>query len=253
MSNNSDAISAHEHATWQGAAETYAENMSPFTAFAGQIPLLINVGDISSKDTVLELGCGPGDVSYQLAKFADRVVGIDFSEKMINIARSRFADIEFQTTDAEQLPFSDNSFDVVVSNYTAHHFARPQRVFEEAKRVLKANGRLVVVMPIQREQVSFASVMSAIFEEISPDEAPGGPLMDAESPEVSGSKQEKPLTLASIDPVLAVGWDFMALHEKPQALQDRIRERTRENAQQYQQPDGGYLFPDKVLVAVGAA
>ena len=90
--------------------------------------------------------------------------------------------------------------------------------------------------------------------------------MDAESPEVladvltsagfknvSGSKQEKPLTLPSIDPVLAVGWDFMALHEKPQALQDRIRERTRENAQEYQQPDGGYLFPDKVLVAVGAA
>ena len=53
MSNNSDAISAHEHATWQGAAETYAENMSPFTTFAGQIPLLIEVGDISAKDTVL--------------------------------------------------------------------------------------------------------------------------------------------------------------------------------------------------------
>jgi len=266
MPNNSDAISAHEHATWQSAAETYAENMSPFTAFSGQIPLLIEVGDISAQDTILELGCGPGDVSKQLAKFADRVVGIDFSEKMINIAKSRFADIEFQTADAEQQPFSDNSFDVVVSNYTAHHFAQPQRVFEEARRVLKPNGRLVVVMPIQREQVSFASVMSAIFEEISPDQAPGGPLMDAESPEVlinvltsagfknvSGRKQEKPLTLPTIDPVLAVGWDFMALHDKPQDLQDRIRERTRENAQKYQQPDGGYLFPDKVLVGVGTA
>jgi len=131
---------------------------------------------------------------------------------------------------------------------------------------LKPNGRLVVVMPIQREQVSFASVMSAIFEEISPDEAPGGPLMDAESPEVlinvltnagfknvSGRKQEKPLTLPTIDPVLAVGWDFLALHDKPQDFQDRIRKRTRENAQEYQQPDGGYLFPDKVLVGVGTA
>jgi len=90
--------------------------------------------------------------------------------------------------------------------------------------------------------------------------------MDAESPEVlinvltsagfknvSGRKQEKPLTLPTIDPVLAVGWDFMALHDKPQDLQDRIRKRTRENAQKYQQPDGGYLFPDKVLVGVGTA
>ena len=51
MPNNSDAISAHEHATWQGAAETYAENMSLFTAFSGQIPLLIEVGDISAQDT----------------------------------------------------------------------------------------------------------------------------------------------------------------------------------------------------------
>ena len=266
MTNNPDAISAHEHATWQGAAEKYAKNMSLFTAFSGQVPLLIEMGDISSKATILELGCGPGDVSNQLAKFADRVVGIDFSEKMINVAKSRFADIEFQTADAEQQPFSDNSFDVVVSNYTAHHFARPQQVFEEAKRVLKPNGRVVVVMPIQREQVSFASVMSAIFEEISPDEAPGGPLLDAESPEalinvlpsagfnnVSGRKQEKPLTLSTIDPVLAVGWDFMALHDKPQDLQDRIRKRTRENAQEYKQPDGGYLFPDKVLVGVGTA
>ena len=73
MSNNSDAISAHEHATWQGAAETYAENMSPFTTFAGQIPLLIEVGDISAKDTVLELGCGPGLVAIACAALGAKV------------------------------------------------------------------------------------------------------------------------------------------------------------------------------------
>lgn len=266
MTDNPDSIAAHEHATWQGAAETYADNMSPLTAFAGQIPLLVELGGISSKDTLLELGCGPGDVSNELAKFAGRVVGIDFSENMIQIAKTRFSDIEFQTADAEQQPFPDNAFDVVVSNYTAHHFARPEQVFEEARRVLKPNGRVVVVMPIQREQVSFASVMTAIFEEISPEDAPGGPLMDAEHPEalvnvltsagfknVSARKQEKPLSLPSIDPVIAVGWDFMALHDKPHDLQERLRARTRENAQKYQQPGGSYLFPDKVLVASGFA
>ena len=70
---------------------------------------------------------------------------------------------------------------------------------------------------------------------------------------VSAKKQEKPLTLSTIDPVLAVGWDFMALHDKPKDLQDRVRKRTRENAQKYKQPDGSYLFPDKVLVGVGTA
>lgn len=159
---------------------------------------------------------------------------------MIQIAKSRFVDIEFPSADEEQQPFPDQSFDVVVSNYTAHHTARPLQVFEEARRVLKPNGRVVIVMPIQREQVSFASAMTAIFEEISPEEAPGGPLMDAEHAEalinvltnagfknVSASKHEKPLALSTIDLVIAVGWDFMALHEKPQDLQGRIRTRTR--------------------------
>ena len=66
--------------------------------------------------------------------------------------------------------------------------------------------------------MSFASVMTAIFEEISPKDSPGSPLMDAEDPDalinvltrsgfknVSGEKQEKPLLLPSIDPVIAVG------------------------------------------------
>ena len=44
MSNNSDAISAHEHATWQGAAETYAENMSPFTTFCRPNPTVDRSG-----------------------------------------------------------------------------------------------------------------------------------------------------------------------------------------------------------------
>ena len=72
----------------------------------------------------------------------------------------------------------------------------------------KPNGRVFVVMSIPHEQVSFASVMTAIFEEISPEDSPGGPLMDAEDPDalinvltragfknVSGEKQEKPLLL----------------------------------------------------------
>ena len=264
MASDPHAVAAQEHQTWQSAASNYADNISPFTALSGQVSILQEIGRIDKSDVVLELGCGPGDVAIQLAAVADEVFGIDFSVNMIEIASKRFPELTFEVADAEKVPFADDSFDVVVSNYTAHHFARPQTVFEEAKRVLRPGGRLAVVMPIQSEQFSFSAVMSAIFEEIPAEESPGGPLLNATTPEeltdyiraagfneVTGEKRLKPLHLDSAEPLVAVGWDFMGLHDRPQDMQDRIRARTLENAEQYKQEDGIFLFPDKVLVGYG--
>ena len=257
-----DAVAAQEYATWQGAAGNYVNNISPLTAMSGQVDILCEVGQISGRDRVLELGCGPGDVAIQLAAVSAEVTGIDFSENMIEIARARFPELAFEVADAEKLPFKDASFDVVVSNYTAHHFARPQEVFEEARRVLRPDGRLAVIMPIQSEQMSFASVMSAIFEEIPPEESPGGPLLNATDPSeltdlieaagfknVCGEKRIKPVELASAEPIIATGWDFMGLHDSPQDVQNRIKAQTLKNAEEYLDPDGVYRFPDRVLVA----
>lgn len=257
-----DAVAAQEYATWQAAADNYVKNISPLTAMSGQLDILCEVGQISDLDRVLELGCGPGDVAIQLAAISAKVTGIDFSENMIEVARARFPELAFEVADAEQLPFKDVSFDVVVSNYTAHHFARPQDVFEEARRVLRPGGRLAVIMPIQSEQMSFASVMSAIFAEIPPEESPGGPLLNATDPleltafiEAAGfsnvrcEKRIKPVELASAEPIIATGWDFMGLHDKPQDMQDRIMAQTLKNAEEYLDSDGFYRFPDKVLVA----
>jgi SAM-dependent methyltransferase len=261
-----EAVAAQEYATWQGAADNYANNISPLTALAGQLDILAELGKITDRDQVLELGCGPGDVAIQLASISAGVTGIDFSENMIEIARGRFTNLAFEVADAEKLPFEDDSFDVVVSNFTAHHFARPQVVFEEARRVLRENGRLAVVMPIQSEQMSFAAVMSAIFEEISPEESPGGPLLNATEPgeltalieaagfrNVEGEKRLKPTELTSAAPLLGAGWDFMGLHDKPQDMQDRIRAQTLKNVEAYRDADGILRFPDRVLLASASA
>jgi SAM-dependent methyltransferase len=261
---NPDEVAAHEHATWQSAAESYASNISPLTALAGQPEILKEGGRISSTDRVLELGCGPGDLTRQLADMAQSVAAIDFSENMIDIAKVRYPDLSFEVADAERLPYEDESFDVVISNYTAHHFARPQIVFEEARRVLNSSGRLAVVMPIQTEQMSFATVMNAIFEEIPPEESPGGPLLNSTMPEeltrvleaagfndVGGEKRLKPTRLPTADVIVAAGWDFMSMHERPRQMQDRIRTRVHENAETYRLSDGSFEFPDKVLVAWG--
>ena len=259
-----DAVAAQEHQTWQGAADEYAANIAPFTAYSGQVPLLEEMGRIDERSAVLELGCGTGDVAAQLDGLGCRVVGIDFSENMVRIAASRFPQITFEIADAEAIPYDAGEFDVVVSCYTAHHFARPERVFGEARRVLKPGGRVAVVMPIQSEQKSFGAFFESAREEIPPEDVPGGPLLDVIDPadvgkvlevarfaDVTSEKRVKPTRLENIEVLLRAGWAFMGLDNHPQNIQDRIRAKTIERAAGFKQPDGSYAFPDSVIVASG--
>lgn len=264
MSDNADVVAAHEYKTWQESAASYIENIAPMTARSGQIPILQEIGGIHKSSTILELGCGTGDLAEQLAEIGGRTVGIDFSENMVQIASERFPHIEFKVADAESVPFQNDEFDVVVCNYTAHHFARPQKVFEEARRVLKPGGCAVVVMPIQSEQKSFGAIVQSVVEELSPDDVPGGPLLYVDDPDevggvltaagftkVMAEKRTKVTYLENINQLLSSGWAIMGLDAQPKDVQDRIREATIERAKPFKQLDDTYSFPDGIIVACG--
>ena len=97
---------------------------------------------------ILDVGCGTGNFSLELARLGARVTGIDISEPMLTRARSKAQSeclaIDFRRADARRLPFDDNAFDAVVS-VTALEFVPDLReALTEAFRVLKPGGRLVV-------------------------------------------------------------------------------------------------------------
>ena len=82
-----------------------------------------------------------GYVSAAVRKAGAIPKGIDFSEKMIAIAKTMFPDISFAKGDAQNLRFEDASFDRVLINFGLLHVSHPDKACVEAFRVLKSGGR----------------------------------------------------------------------------------------------------------------
>lgn len=99
---------------------------------------------------VLDLGCGAGHASFAAAAMASEVVAYDLSAEMLDVvahaARDRgLSHIKTQQGAAEVLPFADASFCAVVSRMSAHHWRDVPAALREIRRVLKPNGKIVLI------------------------------------------------------------------------------------------------------------
>ncbi|MBC3796818.1 class I SAM-dependent methyltransferase [Acetobacterium tundrae] len=99
--------------------------------------------------SILDLGCGNGNVLEKIKLKSDAdLYGLDLSENMIESAKEKLgARVELKVGDAEQLPYDDNQFDIIVCNASFHHYPNPDQVLQEIHRVLKPNGTLVLGDP----------------------------------------------------------------------------------------------------------
>jgi SAM-dependent methyltransferase len=123
--------------SWQGVAQFVNRY-----AFAGTF--------VKDK-VVLDIACANGwGTNYLSRKGAKLVVGGDISKGFIEYASTRYGSrgrTVFSLADAEQLPFGNNTFDVVSSCETIEHLNRPECFLSEARRVLKDNGLLICTTP----------------------------------------------------------------------------------------------------------
>jgi SAM-dependent methyltransferase len=99
---------------------------------------------------VLDLGCGGGHVSYRAAPHVAEVVACDVTASMLEAVAATAAErglsnITVQLAAAENLPFPDASFDVVLCRFTAHHWHDLEAGLRQARRVIKSGGRAIVV------------------------------------------------------------------------------------------------------------
>jgi ubiquinone/menaquinone biosynthesis C-methylase UbiE len=142
---NEDEVSAYASA----AAQEHLDALD--NTFVDQmLSLSADKGALTGR--LLDVGCGPGNIALKIARRCPGalIVGLDRSANMVKAARKAAEAaglkdrVHFQIGNADQIPFADGSFEIVISNSVLHHLADPARVFNEMRRVAKSEGAVFV-------------------------------------------------------------------------------------------------------------
>lgn len=132
---------------WEESAEAWISTVGPEGDFARRFVLDQPMLDLivrSGARNALDVGCGEGRFSRMLAARGLRTAGIDPSESLIRQARRLHADGDYCIAFAEQLPFGDRTFDVVVAYLSLIDIPDIHTAIQEMNRVLRPGGRLLI-------------------------------------------------------------------------------------------------------------
>ena len=116
---------------------------------------------------MLDIGCGTGQLISHLAKQLPnaKLYGIDLTEAMINRAKQKlkqYKNITLQQASVENIPHKDKLFDYILTTEAFHHFPDPEKALLEMKRVLKDDGKIILI------DINFGPGISYLFHKIEP-------------------------------------------------------------------------------------
>jgi demethylmenaquinone methyltransferase / 2-methoxy-6-polyprenyl-1,4-benzoquinol methylase len=130
--------------------------------------------EVRPGDRALDVCCGTGDLALELASRvgpSGSVVGCDFSEPMLDLARDKAAgapQARFEWADALSLPYEDGTFDAVTVGFGVRNFADLERGLGELARVLRPGGRLVILEITQPQRAPLRWFYSLWFDRLVP-------------------------------------------------------------------------------------
>jgi len=128
-----------------------AEEFREFAEMPGQPrDMVLAATQVGAGDSVLDVACGPGVTTCDLAEVAGRAIGIDVTPAMIEQAKElqrkkKLSNVTWHVGSVPPLPFDDETFSLVFTRYSFHHFPDPSAVLKEMVRVCSATGTIVVV------------------------------------------------------------------------------------------------------------
>ena len=158
-------------ATFRAATEMYSRFVGRYapSLSAG----LIEVAAIEPGQRLLDVGCGPGGLARALAEIvgAENVSAVDPSEPFVELCRKQLAESDVRVAAAEELPFTDDSFDGALAQLVVNFMSDAERGVGEMKRVVKPGGTVAACTWDYREGMTMLRAYWDAAREVAPDEA----------------------------------------------------------------------------------
>ena len=128
---------------------------------------LVSLANITGIEELLDIATGGGHTANAFAPLVKKVTALDLTQEMIEAAEkfikgNGHKSVEFILGDAEQLPFHNETFDIVSCRIAPHHFPNVSKFIEEAYRVLKPNGQFLLDDNVVPEQEEFDEFYNTI-------------------------------------------------------------------------------------------
>jgi demethylmenaquinone methyltransferase / 2-methoxy-6-polyprenyl-1,4-benzoquinol methylase len=116
----------------------------------------------------LDVASGTGDLAIELASRGAEVVGSDFSEGMLEVARRKAPELRWEVGNALELPYEDGSFDASTVGFGARNFSDLERGLREMVRVVRPGGRVVVLEITTPQKPPLSTFFSLWFDRVVP-------------------------------------------------------------------------------------
>lgn len=159
-------------ALWGRGARDWAEYTEPLGS--ALFEAAFDDAGIGPGVSLLDIGCGAGLAAALASERGARVSGLDATPEMLEIARERVPDGEFQQGDMERLPYPDDTFDVVTGFNSFQYAANPNHALTEAGRVCRSGGSVVIAAWGRPDHCDSVAVIKTLGS-LLPPPPPGAP------------------------------------------------------------------------------
>lgn len=154
----------------QRVQETFSKNAEKYltshTHSKGKdLALMVEWSEPKRDWIALDIATGGGHVAKTFSPHVNKVVASDLTKDMLENTASHlgeYKNISYEVADAEQLPFSDHSFDLITCRIAPHHFPNPKSFIREVSRVLKQDGKFIMIDNVAPEEAELADFMNTL-------------------------------------------------------------------------------------------
>lgn len=128
----------------------------------------VDLAEVGAGSRALDVATGTGDLAIALAARGAEVIGADFSEQMLVIARQKAPELTFEQGNALDLHYADGSFDAVTVGFGVRNFSDLDQGLRELTRVTKPGGRVVILEMTTPTKPPLSTFYAAWFDRVVP-------------------------------------------------------------------------------------